>query len=193
MHVLQLDHLFVHADDGNPSVAAPGEQMVEGVFVVIHQLLPLEHQRVVTADGRHRCLQRRTARTRFLPSSILLDEIPGGKRGHLIGPLDDPITVLDLDAFVGIQVQDQSLGRNLGLGRGGNRKQQNRDQGFHDLLLTWCGRLLQQLVKDDPAAFVRLAFELLAQDLHVGRLPVGVECVLVSPLFVEHELGRIGF
>ena len=125
MHVLQLHDLLVDADNGNPGVALSGDKMVESVLVVIDQLLPLEDQRVVTADCRNRFLQCRATGTRFLPSLVLLDEVPGRKRGDLIGPFHDTITVLDLDAFVGVQVQDESLGRNLGQGCGGNRKQQD--------------------------------------------------------------------
>jgi hypothetical protein len=33
--------------------------------------------------------------------------------------------ILDLNALVGVQVQDRPLGSDLGLGRRGNRKQQN--------------------------------------------------------------------
>jgi hypothetical protein len=68
-------------------------------------------QRVVTGDCRYRFFERRTARTRLLSPFILLDEIPGRKRGHLIGPFDDPITILDLDTSVSIQVQAKAAAR----------------------------------------------------------------------------------
>ena len=103
-------------------VAAAGEQMVEGIFVMIDKLLPLEHQRVVATDCPNGSLQCRTARAGLLPASVLLDEIPGGKFGHLIRPLYDTITILDLHAFVGVQVQDEPFRRDLYLRRGGHRE-----------------------------------------------------------------------
>jgi hypothetical protein len=92
---------------------------------VIYKLLPREHQCVVTADCRNRSLQRRTPGTGFRATFVLFDEIPGSKRGYLVGPFDDPITILDLDASAGVQVQDETSGRDLCLGGRGNRKQEN--------------------------------------------------------------------
>ena len=52
-------------------------------------------------------------------------------------------------------------------------------------------RSLQQFVEDDPA-FVRLVLQLAAQGFHVRGLPVGVNCLLAGPSFVEHELCLVG-